>query len=127
MRTFVALLAVVLASPVAAQSPARFTVEDMLAIRTFAGGQPVAVSSTGRWIAYVLTDLDDEWNMQEGRPTGYVFVQTLGAQPGTPRALTTGAGTLVFPVWSPDGRRLAFIREEKGRGRAVIWDAERDR
>ena len=32
-----------------------------------------------------------------------------------------------FPVWSPDGRRLAFIREEKGAGRTVIWDAERDR
>ena len=29
-------------------------------------------------------------------------------------------------MWSPDGRRLAFIREEKGTGRAVIWDAERD-
>ena len=88
MRTFVALLAVVLASPVAAQSPPRFTVEDMLGVRTLAGGQPISVSSTGRWIAYVLTDMDDEWNIQEGRPTGYVFVQPLGAQPGTPRALT---------------------------------------
>ena len=56
----------------------------MLAIRTFAGGQPVAVSSTGRWIAYVLTDMDDEWNVQEGRPTGYVVVQTLGT-PGRAR------------------------------------------
>ena len=26
-----------------AQAPTRFTVEDMLAIRTFAGGQPVAI------------------------------------------------------------------------------------
>src|SRR5206468_9048642 len=25
-----------------------------------------------------------------------------------------------------DGRRLAFIREENGRGRAVVWDSERD-
>ena len=126
MRTFVALLAVVLASPVAAQSPARFTVEDMLGIRTFAGGQPIAVTPNGRMIAYVLTDMADEWNIQEGRPTGYVFVQTLGAQPGAPRALTTGTAHSSFPVWSPDGRRLAFIREEKGLGRAVIWDVERD-
>ena len=104
-----------------------FTAEDMLAIRTFAGGQPVAVSSTGRWIAYVLTDRDDEWNVQEPRPTGYVHVQALGSgRPGAPRALTSGAAHSAFPVWSPDGRRLAFIREEQGRGRAVVWDAERD-
>ncbi len=109
-----------------AQAPARFTVEDMLAVRTFAGGQPIALSSTGRWIAYVLTDMDDEWNVQEGRPTGHVFVQALGAQPGAPRALSSGTVHSSFPVWSPDGRRLAFIREEKGAGRTVIWDPERD-
>jgi len=104
-----------------------FTAEDMLAIRAFAGGQPVAVSSSGRWIAYVLTDRDDEWNVQEPRPTGYVHVQSLsGGRPGAPRALTSGAAHSAFPVWSPDGRRLAFIREEQGRSRAVVWDAERD-
>jgi dipeptidyl aminopeptidase/acylaminoacyl peptidase len=110
-----------------AQRPPVFTAEDMLAIRTFAGGQPIAVSSTGRWIAYVLTDRDDEWNVQEPRPTGYVSVQTItGGRAGTPRALTSGAVHSAFPVWSPDGRRLAFIREEQGRGRAVVWDSERD-
>lgn len=110
-----------------AQPASVFTPEDMLAIQTFAGGQPLAVSSTGRWIAYVLTDRDDEWNIQEPRPTGHVYVQALsGGQPGAPRALTSAASHSLFPVWSPDGRRLAFIREEQGRSRAVIWDAERD-
>lgn len=127
MRTssLVLSLTFLTATPVAAQAP-RFTVDDMLAVRTFAGGQPIAISSTGRWIAYVLTDMDDESNVQEGRPTGYVFVQTLGSQPGAPRALSSGAVHSSFPVWSPDGRRLAFIREEKGAGRTVIWDADRD-
>ena len=110
-----------------AQAPV-FTAEDMLAIRTFAGGQPIAVASTGRLIAYVLADRDDEWNVQEPRPTGHVYVQTLiGGRPGAPRALTSGWVHGAFPVWSPDGRRLAFIQEERGRGRTVIWDAERDR
>jgi dipeptidyl aminopeptidase/acylaminoacyl peptidase len=121
-----AVLSTLLAASAAAQPTAVFTAEDMLAVRTFAGGQPIAVSPTGRWIAYVLTDLDDEWNVQESRPTGYVYIQTLGARPGAPRALTSGPAHSAFPVWSPDGRRLAFIREEEGRGRAVIWDAERD-
>src|SRR5688572_7517156 len=129
MRTssLVVMLATLVAPAVVAQTPARFTAEDMLAVRTFAGGQPIAVSSTGRWIAYVLTDLDDEWNVQEPRPTGHVYVQSLaGGQPGSPRPLSSGAVHSSFPVWSPDGTRLALIREEQGRGRVVIWDPERD-
>ena len=124
---FITALILSLCTHAGAQTSPVFTAEDMLAIRGFAGGQPVAVSSSGRWIAYVLTDRDDEWNVQEPRPTGYVHVQALGSgRPGAARALTSGAAHSAFPVWSPDGRRLAFIREEQGRGRAVVWDAERD-
>jgi len=125
--SIVAVLIVLRVASPGAQPVPVFTPEDMLAIRTFAGGQPFAVSSTGRWIAYTLTDPDDEWNVQEPRPTGYVYVQALaGGRPGAPRALTSAAAHSAFPVWSPDGRRLAFIREEQGRGRAVVWDSERD-
>jgi dipeptidyl aminopeptidase/acylaminoacyl peptidase len=116
-----------LAWRVSAQAASVFAAEDLLQVRTFAGGQPVAASSTGGWIAYVVTDQDDEWNVQEPRPTGHVNVQTLaGGRPGAARALTSGAVHSSFPTWSPDGRRLAFIREEQGRSRAVVWDAERD-
>ena len=116
-RPIASLLTVVSLSCVAtvsAQPAPIFTSEDVLAVRTFAGGQGVAVSSTGRWVAYALTDANDEWNVQEPRPTSHVVVQTLGAdRPGAPRALRTGASHSSFPVWSPDGRRLAFIREDK--------------
>jgi dipeptidyl aminopeptidase/acylaminoacyl peptidase len=121
-----ALLAA-LGGRVRAQAPPVFTPDDLLQVRSFAGGQPLALSPTGRWIAYVVTDQDDEWNVQEPRPTGHLVVQTLtSGRAGSPRALTSGAAHGAFPVWSPDGRRLAFIREEQGRGRAVVWDAERD-
>ncbi len=103
-----------------------FTAEDMLAVRGFAGGQPVAVSPNGQWIAYVVTDIDDEWNVQEPRPTGYVQVQRLGGARSTPRALTGGATHSAFPVWSPDGTRLAFVREDQSGGHVAIWDATRD-
>src|ERR1051326_3433865 len=107
-----AVVALSCAAPVLAQSAPVFTAEDMLAVRSFAGGQPVAVSPAGTWIAYVLTDTSDEWN-----------VQALGGdRRGAPRALTTGAAHSSFPVWSPDGRRLAFVREEASGGRVILWD-----
>ena len=73
-----------------------------------------------------MTDKNEDWNVQEPRPTGHVVVQTLGGQPSAPRALTSGAAHSAFPVWSPDGTRLAFVREEQGRGREIVWDAARD-
>src|SRR5262245_7565258 len=130
MRTLLIGLVVIAgigAAPAAAQPARVFTAEDMLAVRTFAGGQPIAVASTGRWIAYVLTDNDDEWNVQEPRPTGFVHVLPLGGgRAAAPRALTSGAVHSAFPAWSSDGRRLACIREEKGQGRVVVWDSEHD-
>jgi dipeptidyl aminopeptidase/acylaminoacyl peptidase len=122
----IVLIASLCAIATAQQGP-MFTAEDMLAVQTFAGGQPIAVSSDGRWIAYVVADRDDEWNVQEPRPTGHVYVQALtSGRAGAARALTTGAVHGAFPVWSPDGRRLAFIRAEQGRERTMIWDSEHD-
>jgi len=127
ISSFATALALSCATTALAQSATVFTPEDMLAVRTFAGGQPLAVSTDGRWVAYVVADGSDEWNIQEPRPTGYVVVQSLGSErAGTPRALTSGATHSSFPVWSPDGHRLAFVREESLGGRVVIWDADRD-
>src|SRR3954466_13167042 len=107
----IAVLVVSIAEPRTNAQPRQiFNPEDLLAVRSFAGGQPFAVSSTGRWIAYVVTDQADDWNGGEPRPTGHVFVQAVGGAPAAPRALTTGAVHSAFPVWSPDGRRLAFVR-----------------
>ena len=101
--------------------------EDMLAVRSFAGGQTVAVSPSGRWIAYALTDLNDEWNVQEPRPTSHVGVQPLGSDDRRARMLTSGTTHSAFPVWSPDGRRLAFVQENQAGGRLTVWDAQTDR
>jgi dipeptidyl aminopeptidase/acylaminoacyl peptidase len=112
------------ASPGRAQSPA-FTFEDMLNVETFAAGQPIAISRDGNWIAYVSTDLDDEWNLLEPRPTGHLVVQRLD-RAGAVRMLTAGPVHASFPVWSPDGKRLAFYREEASGARLTVWNEESD-
>lgn len=104
-----------------------FTTEDMLEVRTFAAGQPIAVSLDGGWIAYVLTDIANEHNILEMRPTGYVTVQPIqGGRVGLPHGLTRDHVHSSFPTWSPDGRRLAFFRQEGGGDRLVVWDPQTD-
>src|SRR5260370_23928097 len=99
------------------QAP-QFSAEDMLRVRTFASGQAVTLSPSGKWIAYVETDVADENNINELRQTGHVNVRAIGrAASEPPRSLTGGATHSAFPVWSPDGGRLALVRETSRRRR----------
>jgi dipeptidyl aminopeptidase/acylaminoacyl peptidase len=46
---------------------------------------------------------------------------------GATRTLAGGAsGAAWAPVWSPDGRRLAFYADRDGRARLWVWDRDRD-
>ena len=122
LRAPILLLAsVVVAAPAIRGESSVFTFEDMLDLRTFASGQPIAISPSGKWLAFVATDLDDEWNVLEPRPTGHLKVQPL--EGGPPRALTDGPVHGSYPVWSPDGERLAFFREDASGGRLAVWTA----
>jgi len=105
-----------------------FTAADMLDIVSFSGGQHISVAPDGAWVAYVLPDMDDEWNVLERRSVGYVVVQEItAAGVGEPRNLSEGATRSAFPVWSPDGQKLAFIVEGPDGGRPAVWDRRTDR
>lgn len=81
-------------------------------------GDP-AVSPDGKTIAYTA-----ETPLKEGLPTRRLYL--LSVEGGEPRPLTEGPGNDSFPDWSPDGRFLAFERDEPGEWETAIylWDAK---
>jgi hypothetical protein len=108
-----AMIAAEQASPV-------FTPEDVLAVVGFSGA--VAVAPAADRIAYVLPDMADEWNVLARRPVGWVHVQEVG-ESAERIQLTSGAERSSLPVWSPDGRHLAFFIEGSSGGRLAVWDS----
>jgi dipeptidyl aminopeptidase/acylaminoacyl peptidase len=62
------------------------------------------LSPGGRWVAYVVTTVDQRQN----RRLSQIWLAAVdGSRP--PRPLTTGTQSSSSPRWSPDGRTLAFI------------------
>lgn len=100
-----------------------FTAEDMLAIVRISGA--VAVSPAGDRLAFVLPDLSDEWNVGERRQLGSVHVLSLIAGTTSPEIVGRPGQRSSFPVFSPDGRRLALYLEGPAGGHLAVWDIER--
>ncbi len=100
----------VLLSPSAVVHPARnaggrpFTARDLWAIPRVG---PPAISPDGAWLVVPVTRYDMEQN--EGRTRLWL----VPAQGGEPRALTVADVNSSEPAFSPDGKRLAFVRKRE--------------
>ncbi|HYP02558.1 MAG TPA: hypothetical protein VER76_20370, partial [Pyrinomonadaceae bacterium] len=77
------------------------TIDDLLKVRRVGDPQ---LSPDGRWIAYQISDPDKAANRSR---TQIYLVATAG---GDPVQLTTGDTSATSPRWSPDGKRIAFVR-----------------
>src|SRR5437660_9423697 len=82
----------------------RFTIEDLLKVRRVGDPQ---VSPKSDFVAYTITDIDKGAN----HGVTQIYVVPIGG--GEPRQLTNDEHSSASPCWSPDGQRLAFIREDQ--------------
>jgi len=111
------------------QEAVPFPVEAAIRVQKFADGTPVAVSADGAWLAYTVQDVEkvkaidlESYNRTGVSPMASgtdIWVENIGKS--TARNLTNGQGDNWCPIWSPDGRYLAFLSTRDGGGHARLW------
>ena len=108
-------LAVLLAIPVAAESPRPLKVDDIFSLKTVSDPR---ISPDGRWVAYTVRWLD----AKEDSSDADVYLLPFGG--GTPLRLTSSPKAETRPRFSPDGRWLAFLSGRDGK-HAQVWLLDR--
>lgn len=133
LRAFV--LAALPLATMCAQERKPLAISDALGALSFANRMPIALSPDGQWVAYTVEDdrkresTGDERYMYYTR-TG-AFMEAVGCdvwvtdtRTGATRNLTQGKGTSSSPVWSPDGKHLAFYSDRNGTEHLWIWNVD---
>jgi tricorn protease-like protein len=88
------------------------TVEDIWSVRRV--GTPV-LSPDGKTVACTVAT----YEMDENRSNADVWLVPVAGGPA--RRLTTGKTSETSPVWSPDGRRLAFVSKREGDAASQLY------
>jgi Tol biopolymer transport system component len=94
---------------------------------------PIALSPDGELAAYTIqeprrmvTDGDERYRSYDRRGNSLFGVGCdiwlTDTRNGQTRKLTDGKSSHYYPVWSPDGRSLAFYSDRDGAARLWIWD-----
>ncbi|MGD1148830.1 MAG: prolyl oligopeptidase family serine peptidase [Thermoanaerobaculaceae bacterium] len=112
---------------------APLTVGEALGTLALASRMPIALSPDGELVAYTVKDDSKLESTQDERYAYYsrtgAFNEALGCdvwvantKSGESRNLTGGKGTGSSPVWSPDGKFLAFYSDRTGTFRVWLWE-----
>lgn len=106
-----------------ASSPARPAIQPIeTALHAGSAFRDVTIAPDGRRIAWVETILS-----AEGRPSGKSTLRTQALDPtapASPLAVDLPGEGASFPVFSPDGRRLAFLADDGRSPQLQIWLAD---
>ncbi len=105
------------------------SVEDALSTSKAAELMPIAISPDSKWLAYTVKNnrLSARVDLEGWAKTGLrdVFTGTgiriLNMDTGESRDLTADKNNSFFPVWSPDGRYLAFLSDGDRSGQVKLW------
>ena len=112
-------------------------IDEALGTLGFATRMPIDLSPDGEWVAYTLEDARRHESTSDERYATYsrtgAYQEASGCdvwitnvKSGASRNLTKATGTSWGPVWSPDGRRLAFYSDRGGLARLWIWERDTD-
>ncbi len=80
----------------------------------------IVLSPDGSRAVYTLTTIEPAGT---DKPSDYEYrthIYLTSLKPGDSRALTHGLESARQPVWSPDGRQLAFVRAAKGKPQVFV-------
>lgn len=99
-----------------AQAPVKraITFDDMIRLHRIAEPQ---ISPDGKWVAYTVATPNLEANKSESNIW-------LASTTGEPARQLTQSGTDSSPVWSPDGKTLAFLSSRKGESQIYLLPIE---